>query len=141
MDPMKIWAALEARRVELADAATTEELAQFEAQLGLKLDSELRQFYLSFDGFPSYDRSSQMALWSLKRMAQEQSLSCAKKSERYFAVGDFLIDSDFLMCCLTDASFPVFLLYEGRELAASFAEFLEKLVRGDFDFLKQRTRN
>jgi len=136
MDPMKIQAALGARRVELADAAITEELAQFEAQLGLKLDSDLRQLYLGFDGFLSYDRGSQMALWSLERVADEQSLSCERKSERYFAVGDFLIDSDFMMCCLADASFPVFLLCEGRELAASFAEFLEKLVHGDFDFLK-----
>jgi hypothetical protein len=135
MQIAKVQAALKARGVELCNSATSDSLGEFEAQLGLRLDSEVRQLYLHFDGFVSYDSKSQMALWPLHRIVQNKSLSCEMRSQRWFAIGDFLIDADFLMCCPTNGSAPVFLLYEGRELASSVSDFLEKLVCGGFDFL------
>ena len=131
----KVHAALKARGVELGGSATSDSLGEFEAQLGLRLDSEVRRLYLCFDGFLSYDHRSQLVLWPLHRIVQNQRLSYVIESQRWFAIADFLIDSDFMMCCPTNASAPVFLLYEGRELASSVSDFLDKLVSGEFDFL------
>jgi hypothetical protein len=55
--------------------------------------------------------------------------------ERKFVIGGILIYSDFITCSLENASSPVFLLDEERQMASKIHEFFGRLIRGAFDFL------
>jgi SMI1 / KNR4 family (SUKH-1) len=126
--------ALEARSVGLRLPATDQDVKRLEQELRLTLHETLRELYLQFDGFTSCDSKSQMTLWPLERIVGEKELSQVEPEGRVFAIGDFLIDSDFLMSPLSIDG-PVVLLYEQRTLAPSMAMFLKKLAAKEFDFL------
>jgi hypothetical protein len=72
----------------------------------------------------------------MERIAESVDLSTTVGTDKYFAIADLMIDSDFLMCCLEKQPTPILLLYERRELASSLSDFLSKLVSGKFDFLR-----
>jgi hypothetical protein len=61
-------------------------------------------------------------------------MSVVVDEEKYFAIGDLLIDSDFVMCSLGRKEAPVFLLYDNRCLSPTVDGFFEKFLHGDFDF-------
>ena len=138
MDAKEVRTALEAKGVKLGVPAGSENLKQFESSMQLTMDRYLRQIYAEFDGFTSYDERSQIILWPLDRILQCRSMSLEKRGEKYFAVGDFLIDSDFLMCCLQRESAPIFFLYEEREVATAASEFFRMFISGEFDFFCDR---
>jgi SMI1/KNR4 family protein SUKH-1 len=127
--------ALEARSVELRPPASEQSVRQLERELQLTLNETLRELYLQFDGFASCDSKSQMMLWPLERIVEEKELSQVGPEGRVFAIGDFLIDSDFLMSPLSVRG-PVSLLEERRTLAPSVEAFLVKLTGKEFDFLE-----
>lgn len=131
--------ALEAKGVELGKPATDQSLMRLERELQLTLHHELRNLYLQFDGFSSYDHKSQMMLWPLERIVEEKALAHEASGVRFFAIGDFLIDTDFLISPLSSEG-PVVLLYEQRRLAPSVTAFLEKLTSGKFDFLERTSQ-
>lgn len=126
---------LKARGVELGKPVSDQQLKQFEAEMALSLDGQVRQIYLKFNGFMRPDPKSEIFLWPLARILESRSMSFEVGQERYFAVGDLLIDSDFIMCCLQKETSPVVLLYEKRELAPSASAFFQRLISGNFDFL------
>jgi len=134
MDSKVIRNALQARGIELGPPVSGDYLAQFEKEMALSLDEYFRRSYCEFNGFESCDKKSQICLWPLGRILQNRSLSIQVENELYFLIGDFLIDSDFLVCCLQRERAPIFLLYERRELALAASAFFEKLISGDFDY-------
>jgi hypothetical protein len=54
--------------------------------------------------------------------------------ERYFAIGDLLIDSDFVAVCLSRSTAPVFLLQAGTKISETAPLFFQRFIAGDFDF-------
>ena len=131
----QIRRALEGRSVELRPPAVESEIRRFEQELQVTLHDRLRELYLQFDGFAECDSKGQMMFWPLERIVEERELSQAGPEGRVFAIGDVLIDSDFLMSPLSVEG-PVVLLYEQRTLAPSVTAFLAKLAAKEFDFLK-----
>jgi hypothetical protein len=59
--------------------------------------------------------------------------------KQYHPIGDLLIGSDFVMCCLEKQSEPVFLLHDGWKMASTAEEFFEKLASGAFDPVSPRS--
>ena len=135
LDAATIANKLEAKGVELGKPASEEALKQFETEMTLILDAFFRQIYSRFDGFISPDDKSMISLWPLARILDEREMSLVVEQERCFAIGDFMIDSDFLMCCLTREAAPIFFQCEKSELAPTASIFYSKLISGDFDFM------
>lgn len=125
---------LEAKGGELGEPASDEQLKKFEEEMGLTLDTFFRKIYLTFNGFVSADDKNHIELWPLARIVEERKESLEREQERYFAIGDFMMDADFLMCCLTRESAPIFYLAEKTELAPTASTFFTRLISGDFDF-------
>jgi hypothetical protein len=134
LDSKAILTALETRRVEVGNPTGDQYLKQFEEEMALSLDTFFRQMYSQFNGFATCDDKSQIFLWPLEVILQNRSLSVQVERKKYFAIGDLLIDSDFVMCCLEIESAPIFLLYEKRELAPTASTFFDRFVLGEFDF-------
>lgn len=134
-DATAIASGLEARGVELGKQVTDQNLERFQAEMALSLDGFFRQIYLKFNGFVRPDSKSEISLWPLARVLESRSMSFEVNRGRYFAIGDLLIDSDFLMFCLEKEASPVVLLHEKRELAPTASAFFQRLVSGRFDFL------
>lgn len=124
---------LEARGVDLEPPASDISLTQLEAALGVALDPSIRAIYRQFDGFRTPDRRSQLTLWPLQRVMDERGSAHLVGPEFHFAFGDFLIDSDLLVTCLSTPT-PVRMLSEQKELADSVPELLDKILQGAFDF-------
>jgi hypothetical protein len=138
MEPMEIRIALEARGVELENPTDDQQLNELERELKRSFDDFYRGIYSTFNGFRSYDQRSQIYLWPMQRIYDERSLSIEKDGNNYFAMGDFLIDSDILMFCLDREDVPIFFLYERKELAPTTREFFMRLLSGKFDVLGRR---
>jgi hypothetical protein len=138
MNSTAIQTALRARGVGLGDATTELRLNKFEEDMGLSLALFFRALYLQFDGFVMCDEKSQISLWPLERVLQNRSLAVRIEEDRFFAMGDVLVDSEFLMFCFEKEATPVFLLYEKRELARTATAFFQKFISGDFDFYERR---
>jgi len=136
LDAATIADKLDAKGVELGKPASEEDLKQFETEMALILDSYFRQIYLRFNGFVVPDHKSMISLWPLARILEEKEMYLVVGQERCFAIGDFMIDSDFLMCRLTREAAPVFFQCEKSELAPTASIFFSKLISGDFDFMK-----
>jgi hypothetical protein len=134
-DATEIAKELEARGVQLGKPVPPKQLTRFEAEMGLSLDEVFRKIYLKFNGFILQDPKSQILLWPLERIRESADMSFELNQERYFPIGDLLIDSDFLMCSLATGTSPVVLLVEKRELAPTVTTFYERLISGRFDFL------
>jgi hypothetical protein len=135
LDAATIANRLEAKGIELGKPASEEDLELFEAEMALILDVFFRQIYLKFNGFMSPDGKSMISLWPLARILKEREMSIVVEQERCFAIGDFMIDSDFLMCRLTREAAPIFFQCEQSELAPTASIFFSKLISGDFDFM------
>jgi hypothetical protein len=129
--PTDIRIALETSGVQLGTPADEEPLR--ERDFAISLDRYCRELYSEFNGFKSYDNRCHIFLWPLDRIIEHKDLSVQEDGKRYFAIGDILIDSDFIMCCLEQDFEPMFLLYEKRRLEP-ISIFIERLVFGEFDF-------
>jgi hypothetical protein len=87
-----------------------------------------------FNGFEFADRGSQIFLWGLDEIARRNSTETHLRQGRCVAIGDLLIDSDFLIADLgRDA--PVALLFEKRQVAHGVLDLVVLLSSGAFDFL------
>ena len=137
VNPILIRDALKARGVSLGKPVDETYLKSFEREMNLSLDRFFRDVYTNFNGFASYDDRSQILLWPLERVLEAKYTSHRVGQSTFHPMGDVLIDSDFLMCCLEKDETPVILLYEKRELAASLSIFFERLLSGDFDFYER----
>jgi hypothetical protein len=134
VEPTEIRVALERRGTELGKPVDEQRLKSAERQLRVSLAQFCKCIYSEFNGIRTYDNRSHISLWPLARIIEQQKLSIMVDDRTYFAMGDILIDSDFVMCCLEDESAPLFLLYENRELAPTARAFFERLVSGGLDF-------
>lgn len=134
MDPTALAHQLEVNGVDLNEPASDEQLKQFEEEMGITLDGFFRKVYLKFNGFFLADDRNHIELWPLVRILEKREDSVEKEQEQYFAIGDFMMDADFLMCCLTREAAPIFYLHEKTELAPTASKFFAKLISGDFDF-------
>jgi hypothetical protein len=139
-EPCKtIRRALEARGVALNQPADRQEIRELQKTLGISLDIFFRDLFDQFDGFKSYDERSVIDLWPIQRMIEEKHLAKMIDGKQYHPIGDLLIDSDFVMCCLERQSEPVFLLYDAWKMASTAEEFFEKLTSGAFDPVSPRS--
>jgi SMI1 / KNR4 family (SUKH-1) len=135
VSPAEIRLELETRGVALGSPATAQDLQTIERQMGISLDEYWKQIYLQFNGFAAHHARSVISLWPLDKIIEQRRLSIVVNGRILVALGDVLIDSDFVMGCLEGNSLPLFLLYERRELAPTASAFFERLVLGQFDFL------
>lgn len=135
MNPTEVKEALEDRDVLLGSPADEAGLARFERELGLRLDGYIRRIYAAFDGFLDCDHGSQYLVWPLERIGLHINERMRIGEDWYYPIGDFMIDTDLLMCCLEQEARPIFLRYEKRQVASSFSGFLDNLVAGQYDFL------
>jgi len=135
MEALQVQTALLARETKLSPPASQAELTRLASVGEGKVDKYILDLYSTFNGFEGCDQKSQISLWSIDRIVQEKSLESKMDDKIYAVFGDLLIDSDFVMWCPNNANLPVYLLHERRELAASVADFLEKLAVGGFDFV------
>jgi hypothetical protein len=120
--------ALRQRGLALNGPASPDDFLAFERETGVTLNSYLRRVYAEFEGFAGYDLRSQLSIWKLNKIADfviSRSLSINRKDVIF---GDFLIDSDFLICDFGNEDSPVFLLYEGRYLGSNVADFFDRLI-------------
>jgi hypothetical protein len=130
----ELRAAFEARGIELGAPASAELLQDIEVRLGLSLSPDYRALYSELNGFLSEDEKSWICLWPLTRVAEHIDFATRRGSSTFMAIGDMLLDSDFVMADLQDGSSSIFLLNENRVLGASFSEFLSQLSAGAFDW-------
>ena len=130
-----ILIALQARNVRLNRPATVEELHSLESLLDIKLHAFFFDLFSKFNGFISCDRKSQICIGSTADVISRSKTMKKLDGERRYAIGDVLIDSDFIMCALENDSTPVFLLHEEKRLAPNIREFFERLASGTFDFM------
>lgn len=130
-----IFIALRARSIKLNGPATIQELHSLESLLNVKLHPFFFDLFSKFDGFISYDQKSQICIGGTEDVIRRFKTMKKLDGERKFAIGDILIDSDFIMCALENDSTPVFLLHEERQLAGNIREFFERLTSGAFDFM------
>jgi hypothetical protein len=130
-----IFVALQARNIRLDGPATRQELHSFESFLGIKLHPFFFDLFSKFNGFISCDQKSQICIGGTEEVISRSKTIRKLDGERKYAIGDILIDSDFIMCALENDSTPVFLLHEKRHLAANIHEFFAGLTSGAFDFM------
>lgn len=126
---------LQARNIKFNGPATIQELHSLESFLDIKLHAFFFELFSRFNGFTSYDQKSQICIGSIDDVISRSKMIEKLDGERKYAVGDILVDSDFIMCALENDSTPVFLLHEERPLAANVREFFQRLTSGAFDFM------
>jgi hypothetical protein len=136
---MTIRRALQARGVALNQPADRQHIHELQKTLGISLDIFFRNLFGEFDGFKSYDERSVIDLWPIQRMIRETHLAKSIDGKQYHPIGDLLIDSDFVMCCLERQSEPVFLLFDGWKMASTAEEFFERLTSGALDPVSPRS--
>ena len=129
LDVATIARKLRAKGVELREPASAEEVKQFEQDMGLTLDPFFRRIYSQFNGF--IDGDIDIELWPLKRILEERRNTVERGRERYFAIGDFMLDADFLMCCLTREVAPIFHRGAPEDLAPTASKLFAKLIAGE----------
>jgi hypothetical protein len=129
--------ALEASGVSLNPPVDRQQIHELERVLGVSLDVFFQNLFSEFDGF--YDERSVIDLWPVERMVKEKHFARTIDGKQYHPIGDLLIGSDFVMCCLERQSEPVFLLYEGWKMASTAEEFFEKLTSGALDPVSPRS--
>jgi hypothetical protein len=130
-----IFIALRARNIKLNRPATLQELQSLESFFDIKLHPFFFDLFSKFNGFISCDQKSQICIGCTEDVISRSKTMKKLDGERKYAIGDMLIDSDFIMCALENDSTPIFLLHEQRHLAANVHEFFERLTSGAFDFM------
>lgn len=132
----RISSALKSRDVQLNPSANKDDLLALSSGLTCSLNETLREIYLQFNGFQNLDYKSQVWFWPIERVLEMSSLlSTDKDNNRYFAFGDLMLESDYIMISPGVSTSPVILLYEQKEIAPSLEEFFVSLIAGNFDFL------
>ena len=129
-------AKLTARGIEFGNS-TIGAMTAFELEMGLECSDSFRLVYRSCNGFDLPDHRSWMSLWSLEEIIQRNSEDASLRNGSIVAIGDFLIDSDFIVMDVSIAECPASLLFEKREIATGLPDFLRKLVSRRFDFFDQ----
>lgn len=109
------------------DAASAEVFAGLWAGLGVPVDRFYVDLYRSFGGRSAPD-AQMVTLWPVERIVAERALATTIDGRRYDAIGDVMIDSDFLMVCLQDAAAPAYLRYAGDRIADSAVALVEAVV-------------
>jgi hypothetical protein len=135
LDAATIAKELAARDVDLNAPASAEEVKQFEQDMGLTLDPFFRSIYLQFNGF--FNGYDVFELWPLAQILQERAECPERERDGYFAIGDFMIHAEFLMCCLTREAAPIFFLHANEELAPTASELFAKFAAGDYGYYTQ----
>jgi len=132
--PSTLMADLAARGVELRKPATEQDIVAFELAMDVQLHQSWRELYGLFNGFKLADDRSLIFLWGLDEIAQRNSAEMHLRQGNFLAIGDLLIDSDFLMSDLRQED-SVSLLFEKRAAADSAIDLVVRLSSGRFDFL------
>lgn len=129
----EIVSGIEARGVVLNSPALENTLCVIESKVKFKIDHTFSDLYKIFNGYNSHDNKNHINMWSVEQIVDNLPNLYIDNEGVNFAFADVLLDSDFLVANFSNASCPVFLLYERREVAPDFPTFLKKLVRGAFD--------
>lgn len=122
------------RSVDLREPAQEKDILDFESAMGFRLNQSAREIYTLFNGFRFYDRQSQIWLWGLDEIAQKNSGETHLRQGCCLAIGDILIESDFLVTDLSQEA-PITLLFEKREVQPNIFDLVLQLSHGNFDFL------
>lgn len=135
MSTTDISSILKNRGVELNPPASKDNLTVLSNFVGCSVNETLVEIYLQFNGFQNLDYKSQVWFWPIERVLKMASLSTEFNNNRYFAFGDVILESDYIMFSPELSKAPVTLFFEQKELASSLEEFFMSLALGKFDFL------
>jgi hypothetical protein len=135
VDPKSFVAASKKRGLELEAPVEKSALARFETLIaGEAFAPVFEGFYSVFGGYASHDNENHIDLWPLEKIAEQLSLATIIDGKKFWAIGDFLMHSDFIGADLRDDRSPIFLLAERRIFSASISQFALELTSGKFDF-------
>ncbi len=98
------------------------------ARFGVAPDPFYAALYGGFPGWAAPD-GRMVTLWPVARILAEADLAEVFDGRLHVAVGDVMVDSDFLMACLEDASAPVRMLYAIDTVAGSAGDYLSRAIR------------
>ena len=122
MVPAAFLVALRARGVDVITPPDKSELARLEALVtGDKFAPIFEGFYSEFGGYASQDNENHIDLWSLNDIVEHLYLSKLVNGERFWAIGDLLMHSDFIAADLADDQSPILLLEESRTISPSLS--------------------
>lgn len=108
--------------------AESDELHRLGDAFGITIDPFFTRLYAAFDGHAVPDENM-ITLWSPQRIIADQD-AVTIDSRRYDAIGDVMIDSDFIVACLKDAGAPVYLRLAGDRIAASAVDLVGAIFTG-----------
>lgn len=135
MQVKDVKAALLARGTMLFPPAGSVELEELSHAEKAGVDKAILDIFSEFNGFKQEDQKSQICVWPIARILGDDIVEDAASDANYVAFGDIMLDSDFIMWCTSDATLPVYLLHERRQLASSVISFFEKLAAGGYDLV------
>jgi hypothetical protein len=90
---------------------------------------------LQFNGL--FDGYEVLELWPLAQMRQERIEFPDRERDGYFAIGDFMIHANSVMCCLMREAAAIFYLHTKDELAPTASELFAKLITGDCGYFSR----
>ncbi len=102
--------------------------------MDLHLNQSWRALYSLFNGFKLADDRSLIFLWGLDEIARRNSAEMHLRQGNCLAIGDLLLDSDFLTSDLSQEG-SVSLLFERGAAADNAIDLVMRLSSGRFDIL------
>lgn len=127
------------RGVELGAPTALGKIETTPSILDVPVGRGFTSVYMEFDGFLTYDPLSYLRLWSLDEIKQNQpSLGdiSGRSESNWLVIGDFLMDSDYIVSDVRKDLSPLRLLHDNRIDAIGIVSFLKALTEGHFDFSK-----
>ncbi len=135
LDLVAIKKQLQTRGIVVRPPADSNLLGAIEKRLGRPLETQFRSVYEAFDGFEEMDPRSLLNIWPAKKVLSNFDCSDTKHSEEYFAFGDFLINTDFLVYPRGSAAGSICYDVDLSVVANSFSAFFKNLLAGEYDIL------
>lgn len=117
-------------RAKLKPPATTQQVVDAEATLGVKFAPFYIDLFKCFNGFFEADERL-VKLWSLQEIVDESAYACLKSGVKYFPIGDVIIYSHLILVAFENDRLPVYYTDSDEEIASDVADFLAKLAQGE----------
>lgn len=123
------------RDTKFRPPVTSYQWQNFEQKTLMKVSLDFKMLYSIGDGFVNYDEGSQIRLWSLVEILDnDDPEDCITNKSGWIAIGDFLINSDVVAMQIEKPFSAVKLLSQNTILAENINEFIVGMAAGRFDF-------
>lgn len=127
---------LEQRGTEVLLPRTPDQWRAIENKFSIRVGVDFKRFYARIDGFINYDHKSQIRLWSIEEIIEnDQVMEHGLKNPGWLVIGDFLVESDLIVASVTEKVAIVKFQEEDRVLSHGLCGFLLDICNGKFDFM------